>query len=188
MANPSITIHDIKTVDVSKHEAKNDEGKVQYTTLDIELQDSKKETFRITVFLSKDEEGYTVNLVQNYKPVPALMSLYGFFYARNKFTPSETKLEVALAGENISGNSAAVYKTSAADKKQAALLRWFLGKLGCLFSGLITFLLSVPRINNLTKYAINGLIRLVNQSVSLFRRAKYVVRTMEALNSLGVYT
>ena len=67
MANPSITIHDIKTVDVSKHEAKNDEGEVQYTTLDIELQDSKKENFRITVFLSKGEEGYTVNLVQNYK-------------------------------------------------------------------------------------------------------------------------
>ena len=63
MSNPSITIHDIKSVDVSKHEAKNDEGEVQYTTLDISLVDSKRENFRITVFLSKGEEGYTVNLV-----------------------------------------------------------------------------------------------------------------------------
>ena len=63
MSNPSITIHDIKSVDVSKHEAKNDEGEVQYTTLDISLVYSKRENFRITVFLSKGEEGYTVNLV-----------------------------------------------------------------------------------------------------------------------------
>tara|TARA_R110000822_G_scaffold9794_2_gene37589 strand:+ start:276 stop:467 length:192 start_codon:yes stop_codon:yes gene_type:complete len=63
MSNSSITIHDIKSVEVSKHEAKNEAGELQYTTLDIELQDSKKERFRITAFLSKDEEGYSINLV-----------------------------------------------------------------------------------------------------------------------------
>jgi hypothetical protein len=50
-------------VDVSKHEAKNDEGKVQYTTLDIEMK-SKEGIFRITAFLdTKGEDGYSVNLV-----------------------------------------------------------------------------------------------------------------------------
>ena len=63
MSNSSITIHDIKSVDVSKHEALNDKGELQYTTLDIELVDSKKESFRITAFLSKGEDGYSVNLI-----------------------------------------------------------------------------------------------------------------------------
>ena len=67
MSYSTITIHDIKTVDVSKREHKDDDGNVKYTVLKIEMRDAKGENFELTAFLNKGEEGYTVNLVQNYK-------------------------------------------------------------------------------------------------------------------------
>ncbi len=63
MSHPSITIHDIKTVDVEKKEHINDDGKVKYTLLKIEMKDAKGESFEVTAFLNKGEEGYSINLV-----------------------------------------------------------------------------------------------------------------------------
>ena len=67
MANSSITIHDIKSVDLKKNETLEEDGTMRFTTLDIEMK-SKEGIFRITAFLdTKGEDGYSVNLVQNYK-------------------------------------------------------------------------------------------------------------------------
>tara|TARA_R110001606_G_scaffold384026_1_gene546629 strand:- start:1163 stop:1300 length:138 start_codon:yes stop_codon:yes gene_type:complete len=45
------------------------------------------------------------------------MSLYGFFFARDKFARSEIRLGLIQARKNISGNLAAAASTSAALKK-----------------------------------------------------------------------
>jgi len=45
------------------------------------------------------------------------MSLYGFFFARDKFARSEIRLGLIQAGRNLSGNLAAAPPTSAALKK-----------------------------------------------------------------------
>jgi hypothetical protein len=63
MSYSTITIHDIKTVDVSKREYKDDDDNVKYTVLKIEMKDAIGESFELTAFLNKGEEGYTVNLV-----------------------------------------------------------------------------------------------------------------------------
>jgi len=63
MSYSTITIHDIKSVDVEKKESVDDDGKVRYTVLKIEMKDAKGERFELTAFLNKGEEGYTINLV-----------------------------------------------------------------------------------------------------------------------------
>lgn len=60
----SISMHRIKAVDVKKNVHKDDDGKLLFKVLDIQLTDDADNTTSISAFLRKEKDGgYNINLV-----------------------------------------------------------------------------------------------------------------------------
>jgi hypothetical protein len=60
----SISMHRIKAVDVKKNVHKDDDGKLLFEVLDIQLTDDADNKTSISAFLNKEKDGgYNINLI-----------------------------------------------------------------------------------------------------------------------------